>query len=301
PHRSSNPIGEVLEGEDVAAPLIEAASAGDLPKLRTMLEDPSWAEIALRRQQYVDTENRPAENREDVRAVATKEDRGNQKALVAAAKNGHAEVVEFLLNFTTPHAAESKAFVSRPAIIAAINNDHTDAFVAMAKIDRNILFGHLDHKHLPIDLAIMRKNLDMVTRVLELMKCHPQQNDGYWKGRLRHAARCGSVPILKLLLDNGYTIPGTGALHGAAERNAVDRVRFLVEQGADVDEMCPAEKHWLDKSWHDSALWASWVPMHFAAHAGNEAAVGCLESLGAKTDVKDVNGKTPSMLLEEWK
>jgi ankyrin repeat protein len=297
PHQSSNPVGEVLVSENVAAPLIEVASAGDLLKLQSMLEDPYWVEIAWRCQKYVHREDRPAKHKDDVRAVAIEERRGVQEAVVAAAENGHTEVVSFLIQFESPNAADSKAFISRPAIIAAINNDHIDTFEAMANIDRHILFGHLDHKHLPIDLAIMRKNLEMVTRIFNLMESHPATYDGYRDSRLRHAARCGTVAILKFLLDNGYTISGTGALQEAAGCNAVDRIRFLVERGADVDEICPMGS----VSWHQSDLCGSWVPMHFAAQYGKDAAVECLESLGAKTDVKDINGKTPRMLLEEWK
>jgi ankyrin repeat protein len=292
PHQSSNPIGEVLVGENVAEPLIEAASAGDLSKLQSMLEDSSWVEIALRRQHYVYREMRPAENKDDVRAVATEECRGVVKAVLAAAKNGHAEVVSFLFDVGTRHDVYA---LSRPAIIAAVENNYVNVVEALDKADPSYMYGHLDFKHTPIDLAIKHKNLEMVKRMLELMDGHSRYRDDYRKVRLRHAARCGTVPILQLLLDNGYPIAGTGALHGAAERNAIERMRFLIEQGADIDELCP------EKSLHDPTLCGSRSPMHFAARSGQQEAMELLETLGAKTDVKDINGKTPRDLLEEWK
>jgi hypothetical protein len=282
PHQSSNPIGEVLAGENAAAPLIEAASAGDLPKLQSMLGNPLWVEMALRTQHYVYREMRAAANKDDVRAVATEEARGISKAVLAAAKNGHAEVLSFLFDFETRHDV---CVVSRPTIIAAVENNHINVLEVLDKVDPSFMYWHLDFKHTATDLAIMRKNLEMVTRLLELMNGHPKYRDDYRNRRLRHAARSGTVPILQLLLDNGYTIPGTGALHGAAECNAVERISFLVERGADIDEICAAGNS----------------PMHCAARFGKEEAVERLESLGANMDVKDINGKTPRELLDEWK
>jgi ankyrin repeat protein len=294
PDQSSNPIGEVLVGENVAAPLIEAASTGNLHRLQNMLDDPSWVEIALRKQQYIYRQTRPAENRDDVRAVATEEHRGIEIAVLAAAKNGRAEVVSFLFDFETRH---SICVVSRPTIIAAIENNHINVLEALDKVDPSFMYGHLDHKHTAIDLAILRKNLEMVTRLLELNNGHPKYRDDYRKRRLRHAARSGTVPILQLLLDNGYTIPGSGALHGAAERNATDRMRFLVEQGADIDEVGSSE----DSGPDHAAVGNSRSPMHYAARSGNQEAMELLESLGAKTDVRDIDGKTPKELLEVWR
>lgn len=41
--------------------------------------------------------------------------------------------------------------------------------------------------------------------------------------------------------------------------------------------------------------------MHFAASKGQVEAMKLLKSNGARSDVKDVNGKTPLELLEERK
>jgi hypothetical protein len=41
--------------------------------------------------------------------------------------------------------------------------------------------------------------------------------------------------------------------------------------------------------------------MHFAASGGQVDAMKLLESNGARSDVKDLNGKTPAQLLEEYK
>jgi ankyrin repeat protein len=236
---------------------------------------------------------RPAENKDDVRAVETEEHRSIEKAVLAAARNGHAEVVLFLFDFERRHDV---CIVSRRTIIAAIENDHIDVLEVLDKFDPSFMYGHLDHKHTAIDLAIMRKNLEMVKRLLELHNGHPKYRDSYRKSRLRHAVRSGTVPILQLLLENGYTIPESGALHGAAQRNGIEKMLFLIEKGADVDEVCLIEDVGLDR-----ALWNSRSPMHCAARAGQQEAMELLERLGAKTDVKDINGKTPRDLLEEWR
>jgi ankyrin repeat protein len=104
--------------------------------------------------------------------------------------------------------------------------------------------------------------------------------------------------MTELLIQHGYAVKGSGALQMAAERGALDTIRLLVEEhGADVNERLPAEA--LPRV--DNALFASWTPMHFAARWGREEAMKLLESYGARTDVLDVNGRTPSRLLEERK
>lgn len=84
----------------------------------------------------------------------------------------------------------------------------------------------------------------------------------------------------------------------AAESGSIDMIRLLVENhGADVNERLSTQS----VPRVDSALFTNWTPMHFAARWGREEAMKLLESYGAKTDVLDVNGKTPSQLIKERK
>ena len=84
----------------------------------------------------------------------------------------------------------------------------------------------------------------------------------------------------------------------AAERDALDTICFLVEEHrGNVNERLSEET--LPRL--NNALLASWTPMHFAARWGREEAMKLLESYGAKTEVLNVNGRTPLRLLEERK
>lgn len=103
--------------------------------------------------------------------------------------------------------------------------------------------------------------------------------------------------MVELLLKYGVPVVGSGALHHAAEIGALDIMRLLIEHGANVNELHLAEMI----SPHVQLLYSSWMPMHFAAYGGRLDAMMLLESNGARSDVKDVDGKTPAQLFEEHK
>jgi ankyrin repeat protein len=74
-------------------------------------------------------------------------------------------------------------------------------------------------------------------------------------------------------LKHGFEIPGSGALHSAAELGALDVMRVLLQHGADLNELlgkpCILRRE-------DGALLASGTPMHFAAAGGQDEAMGML-------------------------
>jgi ankyrin repeat protein len=114
---------------------------------------------------------------------------------------------------------------------------------------------------------------------------------------LSFAARAEGPRMTQLLLKHGVSVACSGALHTAANRGALDTMRLLMQHGADVNELLPADT----LSRFQKSLYASWTPMHFAASSGQVDAIKLLQSNGARSDVKDVNGKTPAQLLEEYK
>jgi hypothetical protein len=292
PDRSSNPLNDVLTGENLAVPLLDASSAGDTPKLRSMLEEPSWVEIALQSQQYVHRESRPAKDKDDVRPVYKQQHGNIERAIFAAAKNGHAETILFWNDFALQHGLPPGSFISRDPIKHSIEHSQVAVFEALFKVDPSIIVWHLDHKYFPLDRAMERKDAVMVATILELSRGrkHFDQRRGT---RLQRATRLAGMDILQMLIQHEYTVPGSGAIQVAAARGALEKISLLVEHGADVNEICPADKT-------SEELLASWAPLHYAASCGKEEAMELLMSLGASPDVLDLNGKTPRDLLEDY-
>jgi ankyrin repeat protein len=99
------------------------------------------------------------------------------------------------------------------------------------------------------------------------------------------AAMAEGPRMTEMLLEHGTPIAHTGALHTAAHRGHLDTMRLLMLYGADVNEVL--------------SNWRSWTPMHFAASKGQVDAMKLLEHSGARSDLKDVDRKTPAQLLEE--
>jgi hypothetical protein len=104
---------------------------------------------------------------------------------------------------------------------------------------------------------------------------------------LSHAAFGDSPRMVEVLLEYGTPIAHTAALHTAAGCGKLDTMRLLMQHGADVNEVPSRGYH------------GDWTPMHFAAFKGQVDAMKLLEEHGARSDVKDVNGKTATQVLEE--
>lgn len=66
-YESSRALSDVLIGDDIASPLFEASSSGDLAALWTILEE--HPEIALESPHRIYMEDRPARGKDDARRV----------------------------------------------------------------------------------------------------------------------------------------------------------------------------------------------------------------------------------------
>lgn len=107
-----------------------------------------------------------------------------------------------------------------------------------------------------------------------------------YKSILATIAELSSVQMATLLVANGAKVKGSGALVLAAEEGKLDMVRYLLEQGADVDEVGienpTDERH---EEYVGSAL-------HRAAFKGHEDVVRVLLEKGANVELKDMRGRT---------
>jgi ankyrin repeat protein len=299
-YQSPRQLGDVLVGEDTAASLINASSTGDITTLRSMLEESP--EVALDSPHRIYDEDRPANDKNDVRGVLAMKRSNVYQATLRAAENGHATAVSTLLDFASQNGVKLSSAIDRVTIKKTVENGHADVFEVLAKASPNVAIFDIIQGQRPLDFAIASNDIELANVILQHGGGReipsPRPTSSYRNSRLCRAVTSTGTAMIELLLQNGYAVKASGALQMAAERGAVDIIRLLVEKHeADVNEQLPAET--LPRA--DNALFASFTPMHFAARLGREEAMKLLESYGAKPDVLDVKGRTPSQLLEERK
>ncbi|KAL8943250.1 MAG: hypothetical protein Q9211_001045 [Gyalolechia sp. 1 TL-2023] len=103
----------------------------------------------------------------------------------------------------------------------------------------------------------------------------------------------GSVQMAKLLIDHGAVVKGSGAIVMAAEEGKLDMVRFLLEVGADINEV--GIEHPTDPRFQEDMGTA----LHRAAFGGYVDLVKFLMTNGADKGVKDPTGRTALDLPRE--
>ncbi|KAF2654906.1 ankyrin [Lophiostoma macrostomum CBS 122681] len=108
-----------------------------------------------------------------------------------------------------------------------------------------------------------------------------------YKTVIAGTAENGHIDMVKLLLEHGAELNGSGAIVLAAEAGEKDMVDFLLKQGASINEIgveCPVDERITEDA--GSAL-------HMAAEGGHKDVVELLVDKGAIIDIEDVKGRTP--------
>lgn len=234
---------------------------------------------------------RPTEGPNDERQVMARPILNLERALRAAAGNGQAVVVSTLLAFAKEQGVDTSDIITSWIVNKTIISGHGDVFKALASADPTVINFRLGHGRLPFYEAVRLRQPDVVAALLELGAdpLHPVEPSkklyGYHSSLLSHAAFSKGPRMTEMLLDHGVPIAHTAALHTAARYGYLDTMRLLMDRGADVNEVMPN--------------WANWTPMHFAASKGSVDAMKLLEQNGARSDLKDEDGKTPAQMLEE--
>ncbi|KAI9154872.1 ankyrin [Paramyrothecium foliicola] len=289
---SSRDVGDVLIGEDTARPLIEASSSGDDTAVQNLLSQPQWIKTALEQTHRIYNEHNPAEGSNDTRWVTAMRMLNLQQAVTEAAKNGHAAVVSTLLSFAKQHGIHVTDVIDRRTIYNIFYGGHAAVFKAIGSADPNIINFPLGHANLPLYEAVRLRQPDVVAVLLELGAdpFHPVQSSKrlwtYNSSLLSRATFAKGPRMTEMLLERGVPVANTGALHAAARLGYLDTMRLLMRYGADVNETISG--------------WDYWAPIHFAASRGQVDAMKLLEQSGADPDMKDVKGKTPAQVLEEY-
>ncbi|CAH0057416.1 unnamed protein product [Clonostachys solani] len=291
-YNSTRAIGDVLIGEDIARPIIEAMSSGNGMALQSLLLQPQWIKIMLEKQYAITSEDRPSEGPDDVREVMISRISNLERAFTIAARNGQAAMIPILLTFATEQGIGTSSLITRSLVYRVILHRHAAVFKALAAADPDIIHNQAGHGTFPIYEAVRVRAPDLVALLLELgadplRPIQPSKRLGtYNSSLLSRGAMADGPRITEMLLKHGVPIPQTSALHAAARFGQLDTMRVLVEHGADVNEV--------------DLNWSNWTPMHFAASKGQVDAIKLLEDVEALSDLKDANGKTPAQLLEEF-
>ncbi|KAI7777895.1 hypothetical protein LA080_002947 [Diaporthe eres] len=288
---SSREAGDVPVGEDPARLLIEASSSGNDTALQSLLSQPQWIKTILEEPDTISSEMRPLEGPNDVRQVMVTPMSNLERALRAAAVNGQAAALSTLVTFAIQQDIHPD-LVARWIINKVIMSGHGAAFKALASGNPNVINFNVHHGFRPLYEAVRLRKPDVVAALLELGAdpFHPVELSRklatYNSSLLSRAAFSEGPRMTEMLLECGLPVAQTAALHTAACCGQLDTMRLLMDHGADLDEVLP------------NSSWFNWTPMHFAASRGRVDAMKLLEHSGARSELKDVNGRTPAQLLE---
>lgn len=291
-YESPRDVGDVLIGEDTAHPLIEAASSGNDAALQDLLSQPQWTKTMLEQPHCIYYASRPSQGPNDVRTVSAMHMSNLERALTVAAQNGHVVVVSTLLAFATHQGIDTSKVMTRSVINKTIKGGHGAVFKAFASADPNVVNFDLPHGTQPLYEAARLRKSDVFAVLLELGAdpLHPvassKEIGGFNSSLMSRAAFAEDPRMVKLLLDHGVPIALTGALHTAARCSHFDTMRLFIKHGADLNEVLPNSRNW--------------TPMHFAAWRGKTDAMEWLEQNGARSDLKDKDGKIPAQVLDEY-
>ncbi|XP_060525151.1 protein TANC2 isoform X2 [Cylas formicarius] len=203
-----------------------------------------------------------------------------QQALIAAAGQGHAEIVEYLLDMAEVNADVADTISGETALtVAAANGCHA---VCSALISRGASISVTNKKDLaPLLIAVKEGHWAVAERLIQ-NHAAVEQVDNVGRTPLMLAASEGHIGVIDLLLDKGSDInredkEGMTALCWACLRGKIQAAQSLIERGANINHT--------DKTGR--------TPLDLAAFQGNPTLVQFLLDRGAVIEHVDVNGMRP--------
>lgn len=104
-----------------------------------------------------------------------------------------------------------------------------------------------------------------------------------------------TVEVADLLLQHGAKMEGSGAIVLAAEEGKLDMVKFLLEKGADIDEIG------LKDFGDDGVTEEGGSALHKAVTVECEDVARYLLDKGADVNLLDIKGRTPLIRARENK
>ena len=215
-----------------------------------------------------------------------------------ACKVGNAAIVEFLLEFAKTHDVPSSKVIERGTVNVAIESNDLSTFMALAaslphviEFDLGPGGGH------PLDKTVgsARNGIpygDTRTPLLAFLLengADPNKPTGARMHRLGRAAGAGSLTAVRLLLQHGATIAGSGALHMAAKNGKVDVLELLLEHGANINELLgdEAASEWYSERGQRQKA-ASMTALQFAVQERQVEAIEWLNKHGTDANINRI-------------
>ncbi|KAL1426586.1 hypothetical protein MTO96_018174 [Rhipicephalus appendiculatus] len=203
--------------------------------------------------------------------------RAAQQALITAAKSGHIEVCEFLLNMMEVQVNKQDDFSGHTALTAASLAGHRDVCALLMRRGASALVRS-NAGEPPLCCAVREGHW----AVTELLLCHAralEQADALGRSPLMLAAAEGHLGVLELLLAKGANLlwqdkDGLSALSWSCSRGQVQAAQCLLTHGADINHS--------DKKGR--------TPLDMAATQGNAEMIKLLLNNGAEIEHVDLNG-----------
>ncbi|CAH1131521.1 unnamed protein product [Ceutorhynchus assimilis] len=203
-----------------------------------------------------------------------------QQALIAAAGQGHTEIVEYLLDMAEVTADMADSITGETALtVAAANGCHA---VCSALISRGATVSIKNRKDAtPLLIAVKEGHWAVAERLIQ-NHAAIEQIDESGRTPLMLAASEGHLGLIDLLLDKGSDInredkEGMTPLCWSCLRGKVQSAQSLVERGANINHT--------DKTGR--------TPLDLAAYNGNPTLVQFLLDRGAIIEHVDINGMRP--------
>jgi ankyrin repeat protein len=207
-----------------------------------------------------------------------------------AASNGHGGIVRLLLrrginmDASTLWAAFEAEEISLGRSIPVF-----EAFIEVRSWDVNDNIGNAGT---PLEFAVVLDHREVAQWMID-KGANP--NNGRIRApytTLAWACQDSSLSMVELLLQNGASIAGSGAMHSAAKSGRTEVLAFLFENGADINEIPTM-------SWIRADEPRLGTPLHAAVKGNQRSAVGFLLTHGADASVMDSDGKTAFQVARE--
>lgn len=195
-----------------------------------------------------------------------------------ATRNGHPDVVSLLL--------KRGAQIDGDTVWAAVASNSIPVFQVLvdAGWDPNWSLSHCGDA---LTRAVIEDKVALVDWLLEHGADQTVNESALSFSTLARAAVYASPTVAGVLLDHGVPMAGSEALQCAAYYGRLDMMSFLLDRGAEVDEIVDGD--WTIDSQREAGLGTA---LHAAAQRDHKDAVGLLLDRGATPSLKDSKGKT---------
>ncbi|KAJ5720553.1 uncharacterized protein N7483_008487 [Penicillium malachiteum] len=248
--------------------------------------------------------------------IESTDSRRRRTSLSWAAKHGHSDVVELLLEAGAE--IDARAHHQRTPLLLAAKKGHSDVVKVLLEAGAEV--DARDHyQGTPLSYSAGQGYSDMVKLLLET-GAEVDVRDKNQETPLSYAARHGYFDVMKLLLEAGAEVDVRDEnqetpLSHAARRGRSDVVKLLLEAGAEVDSRDIDQRTPLQYADQDSEDYSNTakllleagadvylssmsqrIPLSCAASQGYSDVVKFLLEAGAEGDSRDSDERTPLSL-----